>query len=48
MGDFSFHLGRMEEMEYKGKIIKVILTKNPIGLTQVINMISNDEQLFIF
>ncbi len=44
MGDFSFHLGRMEEMEYKGKIIKVILTKNPIGLTQVINMISNDER----
>ena len=44
MAGFSFHLGRMEEMEYKGRIIKVILTKNPIGLTQVINMISNDER----
>jgi len=44
MESFSFSLGRMEEMEYKNKIIKVILTKNPIGLTSVSNIISKDSR----
>lgn len=41
---FKFSLGRMEEFDYKNKIIKVILTKNPIGLTEVINIISQDNR----
>ena len=44
MENFSFSLGRMEEFEYKDKQIKVILTKNPIGLSQVTRLISKDSR----
>lgn len=44
MENFSFSLGRMEEFDYKNKKIKVILTKNPIGLSQVTRIISNDNR----
>lgn len=44
MENFSFSLGRMEEFTYKNKLIKVILTKNPVGLSQVIRIISNDSR----
>lgn len=42
--NFSFSLGRMEEFNYKNRIIKVILTKNPIGLSQVTRIISGDNR----
>lgn len=42
--DFSFNLGRMEEFTYENKKIKVILTKNPIGLSQATKIISNDSR----
>ncbi|WP_323736296.1 MurT ligase domain-containing protein [Methanosphaera sp. ISO3-F5] len=42
--EFSFELGRMEEFEYKNKKIKIILTKNPIGLSQATRIISNDNR----
>lgn len=44
MSSFSFNLGRMEEFTYKNRTIKVILTKNPIGLSQVTGVISNDSR----
>ena len=44
MENFSFSLGRMEEFEYKNKKIKIILTKNPIGLSQVTRIISSDDR----
>ncbi len=44
MKTFNFSLGRMDEMNYKGKIVKIILTKNPIGLSEVINLISKDKR----
>lgn len=34
----------MEEFTYKNKIIKVILTKNPVGLGQVTSIISRDDR----
>lgn len=42
--NFTFSLGRMEEFDYKNKKIKVILTKNPIGLSQATRIISNDQR----
>jgi len=42
--NFSFSLGRMEEFQYKNKLIKVILTKNPIGLSQITRIISDDKR----
>lgn len=44
MQDFNYKLGRMEEVLYKGKIIKIALVKNPIGLTEVIRSISHDNR----
>ena len=44
MENFSFSLGRMENFTYKNKKIEVILTKNPIGLSQVTRIISNDSR----
>ncbi|AWX31977.1 Mur ligase family protein [Methanosphaera sp. BMS] len=41
---FTFSIGRMEEFNYKNKIVKVILTKNPVGLGQVTDIISNDDR----
>lgn len=44
MQDFSYKLGRMEEITYNDKIIKIALVKNPIGLTEVIRSISHDSR----
>ncbi len=42
--NFDYKLGRMENFEYDAKIIKIVLVKNPIGLTEVLNSISNDKR----
>jgi len=42
--NFDYKLGRMENFEFKSKIIKIVLVKNPIGLTEVLNSISNDKR----
>lgn len=42
--NFDYKLGRMENFEYKSKIIKIVLVKNPIGLTEVLNSVANDER----
>ncbi|MGB9937324.1 MAG: MurT ligase domain-containing protein [Methanobacterium sp.] len=44
MENFDYKLGRMEEIRFKDKIIKIVLTKNPIGLTEVIKSISLDNR----
>lgn len=44
MQDFNYKLGRMEEILYKNKTIKIALVKNPIGLTEVIRSISHDNR----
>ncbi|MGZ7068947.1 MAG: MurT ligase domain-containing protein, partial [Methanobacterium sp.] len=44
MEDFNYKLGRMEEILYKDKVIKITLVKNPIGLTEVIRSISHDNR----
>ena len=44
MANFHFSLGRMEDMTYNNKTIKIVLTKNPIGLSESIKLISNDKQ----
>lgn len=44
MENFDYRLGRMEEIKFKDKIIKIVLTKNPIGLTEVIKSISHDKR----
>ena len=44
MENFDYKLGRMEEIKFKDKIIKIVLTKNPIGLTEVIKSISHDKR----
>ncbi|MGZ7135377.1 MAG: MurT ligase domain-containing protein [Methanobacterium sp.] len=44
MEDFNYKLGRMEEILYKDKAIKIALVKNPIGLTEVIRSISHDNR----
>jgi len=42
--NFEYKLGRMENIEFKDKTIKIVLVKNPIGLTEVLNSISNDQR----
>lgn len=44
MEDFNYKLGRMEEILYENKTIKIALVKNPIGLTEVIRSISHDNR----
>ena len=44
MENFDYKLGRMEEIKFKDKIVKIVLTKNPIGLTEVIKSISHDKR----
>jgi UDP-N-acetylmuramyl tripeptide synthase len=34
----------MENFEYRSKVIKIVLVKNPIGLTEVLNSITNDKR----
>ena len=40
--------GRQEEINVKGKRVTLILVKNPVGLNQVIDMISHDRGPFSF
>ncbi len=44
MENFDYRLGRMEEVQFLDKTIKITLVKNPIGLTEVIKSISYDER----
>jgi UDP-N-acetylmuramyl tripeptide synthase len=41
---FDYKLGRMEEFNFHDKVVKVVLVKNPIGLTEVVNTIYHDER----
>ncbi|GLB47088.1 UDP-N-acetylmuramyl peptide synthase [Philodulcilactobacillus myokoensis] len=40
--------GRQEEINVNGKKVTIILVKNPVGLNQVIDMISTDKEPFSF
>ncbi len=42
--EFEYHLGRMENFQFKDKIVKIALVKNPIGLSETISSISLDER----
>lgn len=42
--NFEYKLGRMENIEFKDKIVKIVLVKNPIGLSEVLKSISNDQR----
>ncbi|AEG18052.1 Mur ligase family protein [Methanobacterium paludis] len=42
--NFEYHLGRMENFEFPDKTVKLVLSKNPIGLTEVIKVIFSDER----
>ena len=44
MENFDYKLGRMEEINFLDKIVKITLVKNPIGLSEVIKSISHDER----
>jgi len=44
IANFDYKLGRMENFEYRSKVIKIVLVKNPIGLTEVLNSITNDKR----
>jgi UDP-N-acetylmuramyl tripeptide synthase len=44
MENFDYKLGRMEEIRFHDKTIKITLVKNPIGLTEVIKSISHDKR----
>jgi len=42
--NFNYKLGRMEEFKFHDKIVKIVLIKNPIGLTEVIRSIYHDKR----
>jgi lipid II isoglutaminyl synthase (glutamine-hydrolysing) len=42
--NFEYKLGRMENIEFKNKMVKIVLVKNPIGLSEVLKSISNDQR----
>ncbi|WP_237739735.1 Mur ligase family protein [Methanobacterium formicicum] len=42
--EFEYHLGRMENFQFPGKIVKIALVKNPIGLSETISSIFLDER----
>jgi UDP-N-acetylmuramyl tripeptide synthase len=42
--NFEYKLGRMENFEFEDKIVKIVLVKNPIGLSEVLKSISNDKR----
>jgi UDP-N-acetylmuramyl tripeptide synthase len=42
--NFEYKLGRMENIEFNDKMVKVVLVKNPIGLSEVLKSISNDQR----
>ena len=41
---FNYKLGRMENFEFENKLIKIVLVKNPIGLSEVLKSIQNDKR----
>lgn len=41
---FDYRRGRMEEMAFPDKKVKLILAKNPVGLTQVVRSIASDRK----
>ncbi|MEZ0537335.1 MurT ligase domain-containing protein [Caldicellulosiruptoraceae bacterium PP1] len=42
---FNNRLGRMEELNYKGKKVIISLVKNPIGITETLKIITYDNSL---
>lgn len=44
IGEFEYHLGRMENFQFPDKVVKIALVKNPIGLTETVSSISLDER----
>jgi lipid II isoglutaminyl synthase (glutamine-hydrolysing) len=42
--NFEYKLGRMENIEFMDKMVKIVLVKNPIGLSEVLKSISNDQR----
>ncbi len=44
VGEFEYHLGRMENFQFPDKVVKIALVKNPIGLTETVSSISLDER----
>jgi UDP-N-acetylmuramyl tripeptide synthase len=44
IGEFEYHLGRMENFQFPDKIVKIALVKNPIGLSEVISSIALDDR----
>lgn len=42
-GSFESCFGRMESIDVQGKIIKIILTKNPAGFNQILNYLTLDQ-----
>lgn len=41
---FDYKLGRMEDFNFSDKVVDVVLVKNPIGLTEVVNTIYHDKR----
>jgi UDP-N-acetylmuramyl tripeptide synthase len=41
---FEYKLGRMEIFKFENKAIKIVLVKNPIGLSEVLKSIQNDKR----
>ena len=42
--NFDYKLGRMENFQFDDKIVKIVLVKNPIGLSEVLKSITNDKR----
>ncbi len=42
--NFEYKLGRMENIEFEDKMVKIVLVKNPIGLSEVLKSISIDKR----
>jgi UDP-N-acetylmuramyl tripeptide synthase len=42
--NFDYKLGRMENFIFEDKLVKIVLVKNPIGLTEVLKSITNDKR----
>ena len=43
--NFEYHLGRMESFKFPDKLVKLVLSKNPIGLGEVLKIIAHDRGL---
>ena len=42
--NFDYKLGRMENFVFEDKIVKIVLVKNPIGLSEVLKSIAHDNR----